>query len=596
MPITAATTTSRFERARASLRQRRLRCCLCANVLALALLSGCSNKHQAVGAGAGAVPLLADLAEPSGMLGELTVSRPGISYQALRDLGSPLSGLLPAGFPVLVASVLGLPPLAADSFDPQLPVFGALLQGRGGTPGWVVAVHAVSGPELVAKLCSGSQAPFRAVASRTAGLTLLEPSRPPAGSAASSSLGVFDNYLLVGSGADALTSAGPYVARMLPKRALPPAALVLRFSKQALSSQVVPALRGLWARYRTTLADSEQTERSAHGGRSPDFADPAQVILGADAVVEAALSIVADASGLELDVEPFADRLEATLVLTPEAGSDAQKRLSALAGGTASALLTLPAATQFALGFSRTSAEREAAGSAAGDDWVRVLGPRLSGAGARQLRAVLADWELGRGSQSLYGFIAGKQPGAYLVTDVADVARLRRAGSGLFGLLALPGLRAPLMEFVGQPQVMDVAAAPGADLPQASRKRLMFAPSVGKKPAVPSLSFAWLVDSTAGFAAAGKDADPLLRQVVDSEHGAGQTLDSSAHIAASVQRIGEQAALFAFLDMRVAGFGSEGALPAPMLLALGQRGSAGYLRIEVLKTAVDLALHGALGF
>ena len=35
--------------------------------------------------------------------------------------------------------------------------------------------------------------------------------------------------------------------------------------------------------YRTRLTHLDQSSRSAHGGRAPDFADPAQVILGADA-------------------------------------------------------------------------------------------------------------------------------------------------------------------------------------------------------------------------------------------------------------------------------------------------------------------------
>ncbi len=594
MPITAGTTTSRSERMRVSLKQP-VRARFCVLAVALAVLSDCASKEPAAEASASGARGLPDLGEPPSLLGVLTISHPGAAYQALRDLSSPFSGLLPAGLPMMVVSALGLPPLAADSFDPRLPVFGAVLRGDGAAPGWVLAIHAVAGPELVAKLCSGSQAPFRAVTSSTPGLTALQPSHPPDGSAGAPPLAAFDNYLLVGSDAEALASAGPYVARMLPKRALPTAAVAVHFSKQALSSQLVPALRGLWASYRTTLAHAEQIERSAHGGRSPDFADPAQVILGADAAIEAALSIIADASGLELDVEPYADRLEANLVLTPDDGSSTQHKLSALAGGTARALLTLPAGTQLALGFIRSPAEREAAGSAAAEDWVRLLGQRLSEAGAQQLRAVLADWELGRGTQSSYGFIAGNQPGAYLVTDVADEARLRRAGAGLFGLLALPGLRAPLSEFLGRPEVTDVVATQAAEFPKASRKRVVFAPSTGHKPAVPPLSFSWLVEEKTGFAVAGKDADALLKEVVTSARGQGETLASSAHITESVQRIGEQAALFAFLDARVTGLGPETGPPAPVLLALAKRGSSGYLSVEITKAAADLALRGALG-
>jgi len=43
---------------------------------------------------------------------------------------------------------------------------------------------------------------------------------------------------------------------------------------------------------------------------------------------------------------------------------------------------------------------KEEAAKAAGDDWVRLLGPRLSEREARTLRGVLADWELGRGART----------------------------------------------------------------------------------------------------------------------------------------------------------------------------------------------------
>ncbi len=215
----------------------------------------------------------------------------------------------------------------------------------------------------------------------------------------------------------------------------------------------MPALRGLWAAYRTRLAHLDQTNRSAHGGRAPDFADPAQVILGADALVESMLALVDGAAALELDFEPFADRLDLTVLLEPEAGSEVHTKLAAWAAADARALLTLPLETQFALGLSRTNDEREAAGKAAGDDWARLLGARLSERDAQQLRGVLADWELGRGTETSYGFLGGSEPGAFLVASVADAARIKRAGTGFFGLLALPGVRAPLVEFLGQPRV-----------------------------------------------------------------------------------------------------------------------------------------------
>jgi hypothetical protein len=573
-----------------------------ASACALVVSSGCANKKQTPQqASASALAVRPDLPEPPGVLGELSVPHPGLSFAALRDLGGLAASLLPAGFPVLVTTAFGLPPLAADSFDADLPLFGALLQGAGGQPGWVLAVHAVSGPELVAKLSTGDHAPFRADAGGAPGLTLLQPNTVPGSSApAARALAVFDNYLLAADSAEALRLVGPYAARMLPKHALPQAPIALRFSKQALTGQVVPALRSLWAGYRTSLSHSDQHERALHAGRPPDFADPAQVILGADAVVESALSLVDEASALELDLAPFPNRLEATLVLQPGETSEARTRLASLAGGSAKALLALPAETQFCLDISRTAEEREAAGTAAGDDWVRLLGARLSAAGAKQVRAALSDWELGRGVHSSYGFLGGNEPGAYLVTDVADAARFRRAGPSLFSLLSVPGVRAPLTEFLGEPHVTVPPTLRPTALADISRMQLTFTASGAGKAALPALSFAWLVTGQRAFAAAGKSADPVLKKVVDAANGQAETLGGKAGIAEAVQRVGDDAALFAYIDARlaapVAAAGGAASAPAPLFLSLGRRGSSGYLRIEISKPAIDLALHSALGF
>ncbi|HEY3256780.1 MAG TPA: hypothetical protein VGJ91_22645 [Polyangiaceae bacterium] len=562
---------------------------------AFGLCPGCAKKPRGSERGsASAVAALADLPEPSGVLAELRVAHPDATFRSLRELGRPFSALLPAGFPMLTASLLGLPPLSADSFDTELPVLGLLLQNGGGSPTWLLAVHTVSGPELIAKLCTGDHAPFHAVDSGAAGLRLIQPSA--ASAKALPVLAVFDNYLLIAEAAESLLSAGPYAARMLPKRPAVEAAIALHVSHEPLASKLVPALRGLWAAYRTRLAHLDQTDRSAHGGRAPDFADPAQVILGADALVESLLGVIDGAAALELDLEPFADRLDVAVQLEPEAGSDVQTRLAALAAGDARALLALPAETQFALGLSRTNDERDAAGKAAGDDWVRLLGARISERDARQLRGVLADWELGRGTESCYGFLGGSEPGAFLVTNVADSTRLKRAGSGFFGLLALPGVRAPLVEFLGQPRVSDLPA-PSDGLANASRKRLTFAASASEKKSLPALSFAWLVDEQRAFAAASKNGDAALKLVVQSARGERGSLGARAGIADSVQRIGGQAALFAYLDARVpfGASGEPGAGPAPLFLSFGKREHGAAVRIELAKPAIDLALQGAFG-
>jgi hypothetical protein len=566
--------------------------------VALGIFVGCANKRHAAEQATSAAAALPDLPEPPGVLGEFRLEHPDASFRALRELGRPASALLPAGFPVLASNLLGLPPLSADSFDPDLPVLGLIAQTASREPGWVLALHAVSGPELVAKLATGSRAPFRAEPSSVAGLEFIVPSAAPAASAVKPALSLarFDNYLLVASSAELLLLAGPYAARTLSRRSGSKAPIALRFPQHALESNVVPALRALWSGYRTRLAQSDAASRSAHGGHAPDFADPAMVILGADALVESLLALIDGGAMLELDLDPTPDHLGVSLVLEPEAGSEVEAKLATLASGPAQSLLTLPAETQFALCLSRSVEEREAAGHAAGDDWVRLLGSRLTDRDASQLRQVLSDWELGRGKQTSYGFLGGSAPGAFLVTEVADADRMKRAGSGFFGLLALPGLRAPIAEFFGQPSLSEGKAAVDS-LPNVSRRTVTFRSAPSQKSALSALSFAWLVNPTDGFAAASKNADLSLNTVVHSARGARESLASLAGIADSLERLGGQAALFAYADARILARVDTAApnAVAPLLMALGRAGKSGYVRLEISKPAVDLAVQAALG-
>jgi hypothetical protein len=599
MPTTvvAATTTSRSERMRVSSELVRAAVCWAA----LGLVFGCANKKLASEqASSSSAPTLAALPEPAGLVAELALAHPDSVFKALRELGAPMSALLPAGFPLLTTTLLGLPPLSADSFDPDISAVGALAESSNGEIGWVVALHAVSGPELVAKLSTGDRAPFRAQLSATNGLTLLEPTPPPAAVPAPprAALAVFDNYLLVATTPELLPSFGPYVARMLPRQPPSQASFSLRISPHALATEVVPALRASWASYRTNLASQDQSERAAHGGRAPDFGDPAQVILGLDAGVESMLAGLESATHLELDIEPFSDRLEATLVLTPAVGSPAQGLLATLGAGDANELLTFPAQTRLAFGATRSSAERDSAAKVAGDDWVRLLGSRMSERDTRTLRGVLADWELGRGARSSYGYLGGADPGAFLVADVADAAHLRRAAHGFFGLLTMPGIRAPLSEFLGQPRVNESATAHLDFAPDVQLAKVAFSASNTANhatAAAPPLSFAWFVEEKTSFAASGKDAEPVLKQVVQAARAAEPSLGASPGIAGGVQRIGDQAALFAYADARALAASMDATQPAPVFFSIGKRNQAVFLRIEVSKPAISVALDRALG-
>lgn len=574
---------------------------------ALVLALGCAKKQAAEGAGARATPL-PDLPEPPNVVAELAVPQPGATYRALRELGSPVASLLPAGFPMFAATMLGLPPLSADSFDSDIGAVGALAvrSGERAGVGAVIALHVLSGRELVAKLTTGDHAPFRARESEPKGLTLLDPSNAAASDAgggtgenAPLALAVFDNYLVASTDRELLGSVGPYVARTLSRRPAPAHAIALRASQHALVGTAVPALRAFWASYRTALAEQDRAERAAHGGRAPDFADPAQVILGLDTAAESALAVLESAQSLELEIDPEPARLQFSLSLTPSPGSPAEAALASFATGNARGLLSLPAETRFAVGATSSVQDREASAKAAGDDWVRLLGARLTDQDTKKLRAALTDWELGHGEHSSYGFAAGAAPGVFVTTDVTDRERLERAGHGLFGLFSIPAVRAPFAQFGGEPHVSESTAVRSDYAKPVQLAKITFVPAPSKdaKAAPPPIDCAWIVEPEAGSFAAGKHAEPLLHQVTEAARGAAPALGGNALVASGVARLGEQTALFAYADARVAASeDSAMAEPAPLLLGFGERNKAALLRIEVSKPAVTIALRRITGF
>jgi len=569
--------------------------------VALALALGCGKKQSAEQAGAGAAPVLPALPEPASLLAELSLPHPGATYRALRELGSPAASLLPAGFPVFAATMFGLPPLSADSFDSDIGAVGAIAQraGEGNGVGAVLALHVVSGRELVAKLTTGDHAPFHAQIEPHTGLTVLEPSAPVAGAPGPSAplvLAVFDNYLVAATDRELLGTVGPYVARMLPRRAPAEHAITLRASQHALASTAVPMLRALWASYRTALADQDRAARAAHGGRAPDFADPAQVILGLDAAAEGVLSVLETARALELGIDPEPAELRLSLSLMPAPGSPAQALLANFANGDPRSLLSLPVDTRFALGVTSATSEREASAKAAGDDWVRLLGARLTEPDAKKLRGTLSDWELGHGERSSFGFLGGTEPGVFVTTDVTDAPRLEHAGHGLFGLFALPAVRAPFSEFGGEPHVSESSVTRPDYARPVQLAKISFSSNNPKGGVLPPLTCAWLVeDKTASFAA-GKNGEAVLRRVTDAARGRAPALGGNAALASGVARLGAGTAVYAYADARVASEDSSMTAPAPILVGFGRDDQSALLRILLSKPAIDVALHRVTGF
>jgi hypothetical protein len=176
-----------------------LRACV-TSVLAAVLLLGCGKAvHQPDKPGL-RPSTLADI----GAVLEMRIGQPSTIYalvrQGLSAKQSPAGRLaaLPQSLPLLVVSVLGLPPLAAGRLAEQGDWLGVVSRNSEGKAAWGVAVPVHSGSELIAELTLGVAAPRRAIARK--GWTQLD--GPNVGAIGVGCLGVASNTLVFGTSCD----------------------------------------------------------------------------------------------------------------------------------------------------------------------------------------------------------------------------------------------------------------------------------------------------------------------------------------------------------------------------------------------------------
>ncbi|HEU4532575.1 MAG TPA: hypothetical protein VFS00_00610, partial [Polyangiaceae bacterium] len=416
-------------------------------MVALALVAlapgGCRGCDEAPPAPVGA-QAPAPVPEPPGLLAEFAVARPASTWQKVRTLAGGPAQLLPAGFPLLVAALLGLPIKAAELIDHDVPLVAALSAdtveargfvgsaegadpaGRGQGERFVAGVHVRDGGRFVAALTEGAEARHVARADATSLLTLLE---PKAGAAAEGpALGVLGNYALVGRDAESLRRLGPYVARTLPSRPSADEDLAVVAKRQGLAGPLRERLRAWWAASKALLEASERRERERHGGAEPTFASPAAALAKADASVAELMGLLGDLGDVRATLALDEGGLHARAALVPAgAGGPAERAFAAWSVGPGAPLLELPDGVALAV-LLRESAEGRARGAG---EQARALGElfggRLPEADRKRVDEALALWAEGRGDW----LVAGVDPSEgrralYAATGVADATALER--------------------------------------------------------------------------------------------------------------------------------------------------------------------------
>ena len=286
---------------------------------------------------------------PAGLLAELTVREPAGLYASLRALIPGQGSAAPTNPALALAAAGDLPLVVANALVLERPCHGAVVSAGGSSTVSAVACHVRSGPELVQALSAGTSAARRAVLDAATGLTVLTSTTAPP-------LGVVDDFLVASTDEATLRAVGPYLARALPRRALPSESVVVEVPTSALKGALDRVVRARWQRARDGLAVLAKQAAAAEG-RPPDFGDPELILSFANERVLTLLELLQSSDRVRLAFTPGAAGLDLRLALTPTPGGAAERATRALVVGSLQPLLSLPRTTVGAGYFHFTAAD-----------------------------------------------------------------------------------------------------------------------------------------------------------------------------------------------------------------------------------------------
>ncbi|MCS6898867.1 MAG: hypothetical protein RMJ98_03245 [Myxococcales bacterium] len=558
---------------------------------------------------------------PPGLAAELVLAHPNTTWTRVREvIGGPLK-LMPASYPMLVVSLLGLPPTIAEQIDSDVPTLGAATSdGSSETP--VLAIHVKDGKQVELALTTGPDARYTAKPDIPSGVTLLEPK--PGQTALAASLGITGNYLLVAYAPDGLLKIGPYAARTLSTRPAPREDLLLISDHDALAGPLRTRLSIAWGELRRSLEKADQEQREKHGGSAPTFGDPRAALQKADATVQGILALMTDlAEGrIQFTLDDTGAHLKTTLRPHSPNGLAAQE-FAAMRTADATALLDLPASTSVGLLLVDSPEIRERGARDQAEAIEKVLADKLKDVDRKRIQDVLASWSKGRGDQLLLGGrIAQGERVLFARSTLTDADTLDRGIRSTFDLTQVPAIAEPMRHWIGDIKLSAISSSPveglRGGLVRAEREvpKVRIDPETGraKRVAVEDkgeskekgkgkegkqhketdgrtevFEIAWVLDKETATYVIAPEAKAALQELREGSKG---TLRGEEEVKGMVSALGSETS-FALLVLPMRLFG--GMLPkaptvrppaAPIVVAFGKGEQGGWFRVDAAPAAV----------
>ena len=569
-----------------------LRLVVCCILPALLAVGGCSSceknepKPQPV-AELPAVPA------PANHAADIFIPKPAEAFKNIRTRVGGALTLLPASFPSMMVTVLGLTPQLLEQIDGASPAFGVITDDGKRTV-VVMGVHVRDGSRTVQLLTEGADAKYTASPAKE-GVVVLAPrpkltSRPAA-------LGVMGNYLLTAEKADDLITCGPYVAGTLPKQPAQEGEIVLMVPGKALKGPVVERIKQGWSSFRKDREkDDEQMRKSK--GRAPDFGEPAAALADVEGKVESITALLSDLESAKVRLDTDTSGIHAMVTMNPASKDGvASKTFSTMETGDLAPLLAMPKDTALGL-LLRDKAEARAKDA---EDQAKgladLLGDRLGDKEKEAIGTALGTWAKGRGDWMAAAIRWSRTEQEAIVRgSVNDAAALDEAIRSLLLLTNVAAFREPVEHRLGKMEFGKPKKAGEGAYVHVDREKKM---PEGAPPRKSAFDVAWRIDSEAkSFEIRAREEG---KDWLTTEPTKAPTLGEHATSSKVFNGIGSDASFVLFADPRLflmslapKGAKVKGATSAPFVLAYGGKPERGWVKL-VLAHATARELVKMLG-
>ncbi len=542
-------------------------------VLALAVVCGacgsCSKNGSAVvDAATSTEP---PVPSPEGLLAEAWLRSPDTAWARLQHGAGGALALLPPTAGQLACALAGLDTDVAPLLDGRAASYAVVAERAPGDLAWAIALPLRDDARAAALLLSGDAGRY---SGRVDGaLRIVSRIDAPLPVAVALARG----WLLLARDEAALLALAPYAYRTMPSKPAPPsnAFAVVEAPPSSLAGPIATALLSQWGLAKGWLAATDEENRARNGGRPPDFGDSRAILEAIDAAVRRRVALVAASQDARLELDIGEDQVRADLSLVPGTGGPSAHPVDAMRPGDALPLARAPASAILALLLRDDASERASGAHDTEAALSTALGDRLKPDDVRAVHDALEDWARARGDWLTAALLWRESRGLWIRTPAADGGVATRAVREVVGLLRRPALGEPIARSLSLgPSTMGAAdVAPFGKVAVAT----FASKAAALDPDAPSLGIAWGVHDGDLSVTAGESASRLLA----AQASAAGTLGDDPVVARALADLGSDV-VFALvaeplrLDVARAAAGS-----APAVLAVGKRGGALWVRVQV---------------